>query len=75
MDTNELIGMMSNDETSSSEVHDAIKTLLYQKGAEVVDRITPSVAAGVFGSGEESEADFESPVDAVEPEQEPQDEE
>ena len=66
MDTNELLGMMSNDETSSSEVHDALKTLLYQKSAEKVDQITPTVAATQFGKQEE-------PSDAVE--SEPQEEE
>tara|TARA_B100000214_G_scaffold12122_1_gene8701 strand:- start:10 stop:210 length:201 start_codon:yes stop_codon:yes gene_type:complete len=66
MDTNELLNMMSSDETSSSEVHDAIKTLLYQKSAEKVDQITPTVAASQFGEVEE-------PTDAVE--SEPQEEE
>lgn len=66
MDTNELLDMMSSDETSSSEVHDAIKTLLYQKSAEKVDQITPTVAASQFGEVEE-------PTDAVE--SEPQEEE
>tara|TARA_B100001079_G_scaffold142626_1_gene122148 strand:- start:1428 stop:1628 length:201 start_codon:yes stop_codon:yes gene_type:complete len=66
MDTNELLNMMSSDETSSSEVHDAIKTLLYQKSAEKVDQITPTVAANQFGKVEE-------PADAVE--SEPQEEE
>ena len=66
MDTNELLNMMSSDETSSSEVHDAIKTLLYQKSAEKVDSITPTVAAAQFGKDEE-------PADAVE--SEPQEEE
>ena len=66
MDTNELLNMMSSDETSSSEVHDAIKTLLYQKSAERVDQITPTVAASQFGEVEE-------PTDAVE--SEPQEEE
>ena len=66
MDTNELLNMMSSDETSSSEVHDAIKTLLYQKSAERVDQITPTVAAAQFGEVEE-------PTDAVE--SEPQEEE
>ena len=66
MDTNELLNMMSSDEVSSSEVHDAIKTLLYQKSAEMVDQITPTVAASQFGEVEE-------PTDAVE--SEPQEEE
>ena len=66
MDTNELLDMMSSDEASSSEVHDAIKTLLYQKSAEKVDQITPTVAASQFGEVEE-------PTDAVE--SEPQEEE
>ena len=66
MDTPELIDMMSNAEAPPSEVHDAIKTLLYQKGAEKVDQITPTVAAAQFGKDEE-------PADAVE--SEPQEEE
>ena len=69
MDTNELLNMMSSDETSSSEVHDAIKTLLYQKSAERVDSITPTVAATQFGDVEQEP----ETVDAVETE--PQEEE
>ena len=69
MDTNELLNMMSSDETSSSEVHDAIKTLLYQKSAEKVDQITPTVAASQFGDVEQEP----ETVDAVETE--PQEEE
>jgi hypothetical protein len=68
MDTPELIDMMSNADAPPSEVHDAIKTLLYQKGAEKVDSITPTVAVTQFGSQEEPET-----VDAVETE--PQEEE
>ena len=68
MDTPELIDMMSNADAPPSEVHDAIKTLLYQKGAEKVDSITPTVAATQFGSQEEPDT-----VDAVETE--PQEEE
>ena len=69
MDTPELIDMMSNAEAPPSEVHDAIKTLLYQKGAEKVDQMTPTVAASQFGDVEQEP----ETVDAVETE--PQEEE
>tara|TARA_B100000427_G_C15502220_1_gene592532 strand:- start:1874 stop:2104 length:231 start_codon:yes stop_codon:yes gene_type:complete len=76
MDTNELLGMMASD-ASPSEVHDAIKTVLYQKSSEKVDQLTPSVAKGIFGDAEEPvEGEVEEPVAAaVEPEQEQQEEE
>jgi len=79
MDSAKLIDMIANDE-SSSEVSDAIKDMLYNRSANLVDKVTPEIAAELFGDEIPDEGDplpevgdgFEEPVDAVEqePEQE-----
>tara|TARA_Y100001938_G_scaffold144955_1_gene220639 strand:- start:42 stop:281 length:240 start_codon:yes stop_codon:yes gene_type:complete len=76
MDSAELIDMIAND-APSHEVSDAIKSIIYQKAANMVDTVTPDVAADLFGD----EVPEEEPVDSgIEPEanaeveQEPQEE-
>ncbi len=72
MDTNELLDMMGSGESSPTEIHDAIKSLLYQKSAEKVQQVTPAVAAATFGG----EPEVDEPVDTViDPEPESQEEE
>lgn len=72
MDTNELLDMMGSGESSPTEIHDAIKSLLYQKSAEKVQQVTPAVAAATFGN----EPEVDEPVDTViDPEPESQEEE
>ena len=72
MDTNELLDMMGSGESSPTEIHDAIKSLLYQKSAEKVQQVTPAVAAATFGD----EPEVDEPVDTViDPEPESQEEE
>tara|TARA_B100000902_G_scaffold186958_1_gene179107 strand:+ start:263 stop:517 length:255 start_codon:yes stop_codon:yes gene_type:complete len=55
MDSAELIDMIAKD-ASSSEVSDALKDMLYAKSADEVEKITPQIAAGIFG-GEPEEGD------------------
>ena len=59
MDSAELIDMIAGD-ASSSEVSDALKDMLYAKSADTVDKITPQVAAGLFGDNPE-EQEVEQP--------------
>lgn len=75
MDSAELIDMMAQD-APSSEVADAIKSLLYAKSASDVETMTPNIASGMFGDEipaeqpevqTEPEAEVE-PVDTVEQE-------
>ena len=75
MDSAELIDMMAGD-APSSEVADAIKSLLYAKTASDVETMTPNIAVGMFGDEipaeqpevqTEPEAEVE-PVDTVEQE-------
>tara|TARA_B100000900_G_scaffold44344_1_gene32978 strand:- start:92 stop:355 length:264 start_codon:yes stop_codon:yes gene_type:complete len=86
MDSAELIDMMAGD-APSSEVADAIKSLLYAKTASDVEEITPDIAVGMFGDEVPDEGDplpevgdgFEQPEAEVDPvdtvEQEPEQEE
>ena len=86
MDSAELIDMMAGD-APSSEIADAIKSLLYAKTASDVEEITPDIAVGMFGDEIPDEGDplpevgdgFEQPEAEVEPvdtvEQEPEQEE
>ena len=48
MDSAELVDMIAKD-ASSSEVSDALKDMLYAKSADEVEKITPQVAAAIFG--------------------------
>ena len=86
MDSAELIDMMAGD-APSSEVADAIKSLLYAKTASDVEEITRDIAVGMFGDEIPDEGDplpevgdgFEQPEAEVDPvdtvEQEPEQEE
>ena len=53
----------------ASEIQDAIKSLAYAKSADMVDKLTPDVAAGIFGDKPEDEV--EQPEANAEVEQEP----
>ena len=80
MDSAELIDMMAGD-APSSEIADAIKSLLYAKTASDVEEITPDIAVGMFGDEIPDEGDplpevgdgFEEPVEQPEAEVEPVD--
>ena len=68
MDSTELVDMIIAD-APASEIQDAIKSLAYAKSADIVDKITPDVAAGIFGDKPEDEV--EQPEANAEVEQEP----
>jgi len=68
MDSTELVYMIIAD-APASEIQDAIKSLAYAKSADMVDKITPDVAAGIFGDKPEDEV--EQPEANAEVEQEP----
>jgi len=68
MDSTELVDMIIAD-APASEIQDAIKSLAYAKSADLVDKITPDVAASVFG--DEPEDEVEQPEANAEVEQEP----
>tara|TARA_B100001175_G_scaffold310665_1_gene313998 strand:- start:2107 stop:2331 length:225 start_codon:yes stop_codon:yes gene_type:complete len=68
MDSTELVDMIIAD-APASEIQDAIKSLAYAKSADMVDKITPDVAAGIFGDQPEDEV--EQPEANAEVEQEP----
>tara|TARA_Y100001963_G_C6472101_1_gene304969 strand:- start:10 stop:252 length:243 start_codon:yes stop_codon:yes gene_type:complete len=63
MDSAELIDMIAGD-ASSTEVSDALKDMMYAKGADFVKQVTPDIAAGMFGDEvpeEQPEAEVEQP--------------
>ena len=68
MDSTELVDMIIAD-APASEIQDAIKSLAYAKSADMVDKITPDVAAGIFGDKPEDEV--EQPEANAEVEHEP----
>ena len=68
MDSTELVDMIIAD-APASEIQDAIKSLAYAKSADMVDKITPDVAASIFGDQPEDEV--EQPEANAEVEQEP----
>ena len=73
MDSTELIDMIAND-APANEVSDAIKAIAYAKSADMVDKLTPNIAAGLFGDEvpeEQPEAEVEQPEANAEVEQEP----
>ena len=71
MDSTELVDMIIAD-APASEIQDAIKSLAYAKSSDMVDKITPDIAAGIFGDKpEEPEAEVEQPEANAEVEQEP----
>ena len=75
MDSAELIDMMAQD-APSSEVADAIKSLLYAKSASDVETLTPNIAVGMFGDevpAEQPEVQSEPEVEQPEAEAEPVD--
>ncbi len=71
MDSTELVDMIIAD-APASEIQDAIKSLAYAKSSDMVDKITPDIAAGIFGDKpEEPESEVEQPEANAEVEQEP----
>ena len=54
MDSAELIDMIAND-APSSEVSDALKSMMFAKSAEFVDSAAPIVAKSLFGEPEEGD--------------------
>jgi|TARA_B100000508_G_C11268484_1_gene184520 hypothetical protein len=73
MDSAELIDMIANN-APSSEVSDALKSMMYAKSADFVDAAAPEVAKTLFGEPEVEEDGIEAQADA-EVEQEPEQEE
>tara|TARA_B100001113_G_scaffold46793_1_gene33460 strand:- start:461 stop:691 length:231 start_codon:yes stop_codon:yes gene_type:complete len=59
MDSAELLDMIAGD-AKSSEISDALKDMLYAKSADTVDKMTPHIAAGLFGDNPE-EQEVEQP--------------
>jgi len=77
MDSAELVDMVANG-APSSEVSDALKSMMFAKSAEFVDAAAPEVAKGLFGEPEEEDSlevgdEVEQETDA-ELEQEPEQE-
>ena len=66
MDSAELVDMIAKD-ASSSEVSDALKDMLYAKSADSVEKITPQVAAAIFGNPPEN-PDESDELEAEKPE-------
>ena len=73
MDSAELIDMIAND-APSSEVSDALKSMMFAKSADFVDAAAPEVAKTLFGEPGVEEDGIEAQADA-EVEQEPEQEE
>ena len=60
MDSTELIDMIAND-APANEVSDAIKSIIFSKSSDLVDKVTPDIASELFGD----EVPQEEPVDSV----------
>jgi len=78
MDSAEFIDMVANG-APSSEVSDALKTMMFAKSAEFVDAAAPEVAKTLFGEPEEGDplpevGDGMEPEANAEIEQEPEQE-
>ena len=78
MDSAEFIDMVANG-APSSEVSDALKTMMFAKSAEFVDAAAPEVAKTLFGEPEEGDplpevGDGIEPEANAETEQEPEQE-
>ena len=78
MDSAEFIDMVAND-APSSEVADALKSMMFAKSAEFVDAAAPEVAKTLFGEPEEGDplpevGDGIEPEANAETEQEPEQE-
>ena len=67
MDSAELIDMVANG-APSSEVSDALKSMMFAKSAEFVDAAAPEVAKGLFGEPEEEEDSLPEVGDGIEQE-------
>ena len=63
MDSAELIDMIANN-APSSEVSDALKSMMYAKSADFVDAAAPEVAKTLFGEPEVEEDGIEAQADA-----------
>ena len=60
----DLIDLMSTDETSASDVSDKIKEILYTKSAERIEGLRPEVASSMFSEIEpEIDQETEEPTD------------
>jgi len=66
MDSAEFIDMVAND-APSSEVSDALKSMMFAKSAEFVDAAAPEVAKTLFGEPEEGDP-LPEVGDGIEPE-------
>ena len=78
MDSAELVDMVANG-APSSEVSDALKSMMFAKSAEFVDAAAPEVAKTLFGEPEEGDplpevGDGIEPEANAETEQEPEQE-
>ena len=62
MDSTELVDMIIAD-APASEISDAIKSMTYAKAADLVDKVTPDVAAGIFGDQPEEQPEVNAEVE------------
>ena len=66
MDSAELVDMIAKD-ASATEVSDALKDMLYAKSADEVEKVTPQVAAAIFGDTPQN-PDESDEIEAEKPE-------
>ena len=62
-DMDALMDLLTQDEPSSSQISDHIKDILFQKSAENIDAVRPSVAASLFGDDVDLDAEDETSVE------------
>jgi len=67
MDSAELVDMVANG-APSSEVSDALKSMMFAKSAEFVDAAAPEIAKGLFGEPEEEGDSLPEVDDGIEQE-------
>lgn len=51
-DTTDFLDMVMDQESSASDISDAIKTILFNKASEKIEAIRPAVYDSVFSNGE-----------------------
>lgn len=51
-DTTDFLDMVMDQESSASDISDAIKTMLFNKASEKIEGIRPAVYDSVFSNGE-----------------------
>jgi hypothetical protein len=51
-DTSDFLNMVTDQDSSASDISDAIKTILFNKASEKIEAIRPSVYDSVFSNSE-----------------------